>query len=93
MILLLGFFVLQKSGVLNFGIGATITPMTSFLIGLVASVSSCLAVVGGLVLSLSAKTSQDDAKKSRRSIILFHSGRVIGFSLLGGVLGLVGKNF
>ncbi len=93
LILLLGFFVLQKSGVLNFGIGATITLMTSFLIGLIASVSSCLAVVGGLVLSLSAKTSQDDANKSRRSIILFHSGRVIGFSLLGGVLGLVGKSF
>jgi len=40
------FFLLQKSGILNFGIGGQITPTTSFVIGLVASVSSCLAVVG-----------------------------------------------
>ena len=32
------FFILQKSGVLNFGIGGNVTPLTSFIIGLVASV-------------------------------------------------------
>ena len=66
--------------------------MTSFLIGLVASVSSCLAIVGGLVLSLSAKASQDDVRKSRRSIIMFHMGRIFGFAFLGGLLGLLGKS-
>src|SRR3989338_10504920 len=49
------FFLLQKSGILNLGIGGRATPATSFIIGLIASVSSCLAIVGGLVLSLSAK--------------------------------------
>ena len=44
------FFILQKSGILNFGIGGQTTVATSFIIGLVASVSSCLAIVGGLVL-------------------------------------------
>jgi cation transport ATPase len=39
------FFILQKSGILNLGIGGTTTPATSFVIGLIASVSSCLAVV------------------------------------------------
>lgn len=39
------FFIVQKSGILNFGLGGTVTPVTSFIIGLVASVSSCLAVV------------------------------------------------
>lgn len=48
------FVLLQKSGIVNLGVGGTVTPATSFFIGLVASVSSCLAVVGGLVLSLSA---------------------------------------
>lgn len=84
------FFLLQKSGVLNFGINGEITPITSLLIGLVASVSSCLAIVGGLVLSLSAKISQDDVSDTK-TFILFHGGRLIGFAVLGGLLGLAGK--
>lgn len=85
------FFVLQKSGILNLGIGGTTTPVTSFIIGLIASVSSCLAIVGGLVLSLSAKVMQDDGKKAAKPFILFHLGRLVGFAILGGVLGLVGQ--
>lgn len=84
------FFLLQKSGILNIGIGGQITPVTSFLIGMVASVSTCLAIVGGLVLSLSAKISQD-TKSDTKTFILFHSGRLIGFALLGGILGMIGN--
>ena len=83
------FFVLQKSGVLNFGIGGNTSPATSFLVGVVASLSSCLAIVGGLVLSLSAKIAEDGIKV-KKSLTLFHIGRIAGFALLGGVLGLVG---
>lgn len=84
------FFLLQKSGILNFGIGGTVTPATSFIIGLVASVSSCLAVVGGLVLSLSATVSQDNVRDTK-PMILFHGGRLLGFAVLGGVLGAIGS--
>lgn len=84
------FFVVQKSGILNFGLGGTVTPVTSFIIGLVASVSSCLAVVGGLVLSLSATVSQDKISDVK-PMILFHSGRLISFAVLGGVLGALGS--
>lgn len=89
-VFLILFFILQKSGVLNFGIGGEITPTTSFIIGLIASVSSCLAIVGGLVLSLSAKISQDNVS-DKKNIILFHFGRLFSFAILGGVLGLVGS--
>jgi sulfite exporter TauE/SafE/copper chaperone CopZ len=86
------FFILQKSGILNLGIGGTTTPVTSFVIGLIASVSSCLAVVGGLILSLSAKVAQDESTKtSKKQFVLFHGGRLFGFAVLGGVLGLVGQ--
>lgn len=85
------FFLLQKSGILNLGIGGGVTPVTSFFIGLIASVSSCLAIVGGLVLSLSAKITKDDAKSTKKPFILFHAGRLIGFAILGGVLGLIGE--
>lgn len=84
------FFLLQKSGILNLGIGGQTTPVTSFIIGLIASVSSCLAIVGGLVLSLSAKVSQDNVSDTK-TFILFHTGRLVSFAVLGGVLGAVGS--
>lgn len=85
------FFLLQKSGIMNFGFGGKVTPTSSFIIGLVASVSSCLAIVGGLVLSLSVKVAQDENDSNKKPFILFHAGRLFGFAILGGVLGLIGK--
>ena len=90
LVFLILFFILQKSGILNLGIGGKTTPATSFIIGIVASVSSCLAIVGGLVLSLSAKISQDNVSDTK-TFALFHIGRIGSFALLGGVLGLVGN--
>ena len=90
LVFLVLFFILQKSGILNLGIGGKTTPATSFIIGLIASVSSCLAIVGGLVLSLSAKISQDNVSDTK-TFALFHIGRIGSFALLGGVLGLVGN--
>ena len=84
------FFLLQKSGILNLGLGGQITPTTSFIIGLIASVSSCLAIVGGLVLSLSAKMSQDKVSDTK-TFTLFHAGRLVSFAVLGGVLGALGS--
>ena len=86
------FFLLQKSGILNIGIGGGATPVTSFIIGIIASLSSCLAIVGGLVLSLSAKVSQDGGSSSaKKPLVLFHVGRLVGFAVLGGILGMIGK--
>lgn len=92
LVFLVLFFVLQKSGILNLGIGGGVTPTTSFIIGIIASLSSCLAIVGGLVLSLSAKVVQDEGSgKAKKPLILFHIGRLFGFAILGGVLGLIGE--
>src|SRR3989344_7659457 len=90
LIFLVLFFLLQKSGLLNVGLDGQTTPITSFIIGLIASVSSCLAIVGGLVLSLSAEISQDNVSDTK-NFILFHLGRLGSFAVLGGVLGLVGS--
>ncbi|MBK5215433.1 MAG: sulfite exporter TauE/SafE family protein [Candidatus Pacebacteria bacterium] len=91
LVLLMLFFLLQKSGILNLGIGGETTPTTSFIIGIIASLSSCLAIVGGLVLSLSAKVAQDEKGSKKKPFILFHAGRLLGFAILGGLLGLVGE--
>lgn len=84
------FFLLQKSNILNFGIGGTISPVTSFLLGIIASLSSCLAIVGGLILSLSTTITEEGGGK--KPLYLFHIGRLLGFLILGGVLGFIGKS-
>lgn len=63
----------------------------AFLIGVVASLSSCMAIVGGLVLSMSAVYAEHGEKT--RPQILFHAGRLVSFFLLGGVAGAAGSIF
>ena len=89
-LVLLGlFFLLQKSGVIQLDFEDGLTPWAALLIGVIASLSTCLAVVGGLVLSLSAKVSQEVS--TVRPFVFFHLGRLVSFTVLGGVLGAVGS--
>ncbi|MBU0998881.1 sulfite exporter TauE/SafE family protein [Patescibacteria group bacterium] len=85
------FFLLQKSGIFNLSFGSETTPVTGFIIGIIASFSSCLAIVGGLVLSLSATVAEEENSQAKKPLILFHAGRLFGFALLGGILGLIGE--
>ncbi len=89
MVLLSAFFWAQKAGIFSFGMAQPLTPATAIVVGIVASFSSCLAVVGGLVLSLSAQVAQDS--RTMRPLVFFHLGRIAGFFVLGGLLGLVGE--
>lgn len=88
-LLIAGFMLLQKVGLTSLITGSNVSYGTAFVIGLIASVSSCLAIVGGLVLSLSAETAKEGA--TWRTPMLFHLGRLGGFFILGGVVGLVGN--
>jgi sulfite exporter TauE/SafE len=63
----------------------------AFVIGLIASVSTCMAVVGGLVLSMSANFAKEGDKV--RPQALFHIGRLISFFILGGLIGALGSAF
>ena len=67
----------------------------SLLFGLIASVSTCLLLVGGIVLSFGSICHTEENKNHpllARAVphLYFHSGRVFGFALLGGILGLIG---
>lgn len=86
-----GFFLLQKVGLGNFLGGDSLSLPLVFFIGVIASLSSCMAVVGGLVLSISSSY----AKSSDKTVplVLFHIARVISFFVLGGVLGFLGSLF
>lgn len=90
-VLVMGFLALQKTGFANFITTSDISYATAFVIGLIASVSTCLAVVGGLVLSLSASSAKEGG--TWRTQTLFHAGRLGGFFMLGGAIGAIGSSF
>ena len=80
------FFQIQNLGFLdNISLPET-TLATSFFLGIIASFSSCMAVVGALIISLSA------TYKNKKSLIIFHISRILSFFLLGGFLGLIGSS-
>lgn len=65
------------------------------ILGFVASLSSCSAVVGGIILSISKSFS---AKKSDQKFVLinnvmFQIGRLFGYALVGAILGFIGNIF
>ena len=85
------FVVLQKLGIVNVVNTSSVSYGTAFLIGIIASLSTCMAVVGGLVLSLSATFAREGDRV--RPQILFHAGRIVSFFILGGVIGALGSAF
>src|ERR1035437_4805256 len=85
------FIVLQKIGLINLVNSGNVTYGTAFVIGIIASLSTCMAVVGGLVLSMSATFAKDGDKV--RPQLMFHGGRIISFFVLGGGIGAIGSAF
>ena len=86
------FIALQKLGVVTWvTTGSHVSYGTAVLIGVIASLSSCMAIVGGLLLSISANFAQGgDAVRPQ---LLFHVGRLVSFFLLGGIIGAAGSVF
>ncbi|OGY90750.1 MAG: hypothetical protein A3B31_03770 [Candidatus Komeilibacteria bacterium RIFCSPLOWO2_01_FULL_53_11] len=69
----------------------------ALLVGLVAGVSTCMALIGGLVLGVAARYAEmhpeaTPAKKFRPHLV-FNAGRIAGYALFGGMIGLIGKAF
>lgn len=85
------FVILQKLGLVNLVTTGEVNLGTAFLIGLIASVSTCMAVVGSLVLSVSANYGKEGDKV--RPQVLFHIARLIAFFILGGAIGALGSAF
>lgn len=69
-------------------------PFVLFL-GMVAGLSTCMAIVGGMVLAISARYSEMHPEASVRQKFLpnvyFNIGRILGFAVLGGLLGAAGS--
>ena len=85
------FVVLQKIGLINLVNAGNVTYGTAFVIGIIASLSTCMAVVGGLVLSMSATFAKEGDKV--RPQLMFHGGRIVSFFAFGGIIGAIGSAF
>jgi len=99
-LILLGIYLIAKA----FGFSSSSILPTSesgvsipliLLIGLAAGFSSCMALVGGLVLGLSLKHNElyPEATVSEkfRPHLFFNLGRVATYTFLGGLLGILGS--
>ena len=72
--------------------------VVALLLGLAAGVSTCMALVGGLVLALSASFQSASASPrtgltALRPAAVFLSGRVVGYGIFGAGLGAIGASF
>jgi protein-disulfide isomerase/sulfite exporter TauE/SafE len=79
----------------QYGLSTTMSYGLVFVIGLVASVSSCIAVTGGLLVAVAAKYNETTATltpmRRMKPLIYFNAGRVLSYTLLGGVIGALGS--
>lgn len=91
-----GFFIFE-----NLQLGQYISVDSSsslpafFVLGAVAGLSSCAALVGGLLLSMIKQWNElyidaESNSEKAKPHVMFHAGRIISFTIFGGVLGLIG---
>ena len=90
--LVLLFVLLEKAGIVTLvsSNGGKLSYVAIFIIGIIASLSTCMAVVGGVVLTMAATYSRVKAKFLPH--VMFHASRLISFFVLGGVIGFIGSN-
>lgn len=79
----------------NLGISDNMTYGFVFVIGLVAAMSTCLAVTGGLLLAVAAKYNERfpnlTGSQKLKPHLYFNVGRVVSYAVLGGAVGALGS--
>lgn len=79
----------------QFGVSETMSYGLVFVIGVVASVSSCIAVTGGLLVAVAAKYNEASTAltpvQRMKPHIYFNAGRILSYTLLGGAIGALGS--
>jgi len=92
------FFFLKAQGLIpDIAIPDKLSYGLAFLIGLVASVSTCMAVAGGLLLALVARYNESHAHLPAAARltphIFFNLGRILSYTGFGAAIGALGSTF
>jgi len=78
------------------GAASSATFVGILLIGLVAGTSSCLAVTGGLLLSMAVKYNEVHGGATTwqkfKPLLMFNFGRLASYFVLGGLVGILGQS-
>ena len=96
-LLIFGFLLVDRSGLAGFlSVSSQSVLPAFFFFGLLAGVSSCAALVGGIVLSMSKQwlglySSEESVFRKLQPHLMFNSGRLVFYALGGAVLGMVGE--
>jgi sulfite exporter TauE/SafE/copper chaperone CopZ len=90
------YFILKQTNFLpSFSISEHMSYGVIFLIGLFAAVSSCIAVVGGLLLALAGKYNEANPGltgiQKFRPHLYFNVGRIVGYTFFGAAVGALGS--
>lgn len=91
------FYFVQRTGVFSsLSVNSSTALPVFFAFGLLAGFSTCAALVGGIVLSLSKQwgglySSSDSTFKRLQPVLMFTGGRVVFFTIFGALLGLFGS--
>lgn len=95
--LIAGFLLLSKSGLSGLvNVNSSSSVFAFFLFGLLAGLSSCAALVGGIILSMSKQwlqvySEKDSTFQKLSPHIMFNAGRLVSYTILGAVLGVIGS--
>jgi len=98
---LIGVYLALKSlGITDIKINGGSNPSSLpvvFLVGITAGLSTCMALVGGLILGISSRHAERHPEATAiqkfRPHLFFNAGRIIFYALLGGLLGSLGAIF
>lgn len=97
LLIFLALFLIERSGVARY---VSVSEQSSlgifFLFGILAGLSSCAALIGGILLSMTKQWNETlgyDASVKTKMIPqwYFHGGRLFSHALFGGILGAAGK--
>jgi sulfite exporter TauE/SafE/copper chaperone CopZ len=96
-ILLVLFTKLGLGDVANVNMNGASVGLVAVMIGLTAGFSTCMALIGGLVLGISSRHAEKHPSATPmqkfRPHLFFNLGRISSFIVLGGVIGALGAAF
>jgi sulfite exporter TauE/SafE/copper chaperone CopZ len=92
------YFSLREIGIFSFSVPNVVSFNSLgavFFAGLTAGLSTCMALVGGIILGIGARYSEvhphASTNEKLKPQLFFNAGRIVSFIILGGLMGFVGS--